>query len=163
MFLADEIPGGYISEFVGLRAKVYSINAVSENPKERSKTKCKGVKSAVVPDHEAYKDCLLNGRIFMVSSNHITSKKHCVTTEQRVKIALRNSDDKRFIESDGITTLALGHKDSAHHRDLTVNHLEAMGVLTDDAELTSVGGFLPENTITITPVLDFFDSGEIYD
>ncbi len=63
----------------------------------------------MVPTHEQYLDCLRDNRLITTVSNHIVSRKHEVTTEQRVKVALRNSDDKRFILSDDITTLALGH------------------------------------------------------
>ena len=104
----DEAGGKIISEFVGLRAKLYSykmFNGVEEK-------KCKGVKKPVVKRSiafEDYKRCLFTGKEQLRTMNVIRSHKHEVYTEEINKIALSANDDKRIILKDGIHTLALGH------------------------------------------------------
>ena len=59
--MKDEAGGKIITEFVGLRAKLYSYK-IYEDPSEYKK--CKGVKKNVVKRcivHEDYKKCLSTG------------------------------------------------------------------------------------------------------
>ena len=104
----DEAAGKIITEFVGLRAKLYSFKM--EDGKENKK--CKGVKKQVVKDsitHEDYKTCLLTGKEILRKQNILRSYDHEVYTEEINKIALSAEDDKRYILSDGMDTLAWGH------------------------------------------------------
>ena len=104
----DETNGKIITEFVGLRAKLYSFKM--EDGKENKR--CKGVKKQVVEDsitHEDYKTCLLTGREILRKQNILRSYEHEVYTEEVYKIALSATDDKRYILSDGKDTLAWGH------------------------------------------------------
>ena len=104
----DEVAGKIITEFVGLRAKLYSFKM--EDGKENKR--CKGVKKQVVKEsitHEDYKTCLLSGKEILRKQNILRSYDHEVYTEEVNKIALSAEDDKRYILSDGKDTLAWGH------------------------------------------------------
>ena len=104
----DEAGGKIIKEFVGLRAKLYSYK-MQEG--EESK-KCKGVKKQVVEKsikHEDYKTCLRTGKEQLRKMNILRSYEQEVYTEEVNKVALSAEDDKRYILSDGVHTLAWGH------------------------------------------------------
>ena len=104
----DEAAGKIITEFVGLRAKLYSFKM--EDGKENKR--CKGVKKQVVKEsitHEDYKTCLLTGKEILRKQNILRSYDHEVYTEEVNKVALSAEDDKRYILSDGKDTLAWGH------------------------------------------------------
>ena len=104
----DEAGGKIIKEFVGLRAKLYSYKM---DEGEESK-KCKGVKRQVVTTsitHEDYKTCLRTGKEQLRKQNILRSYQHEVYTEEVNKVALSAQDDKRYILSDGVHTLAWGH------------------------------------------------------
>ena len=106
--MKDEAGGKIIKEFVGLRAKLYSF--IMDDGEETKK--CKGVKKQVVESsisHEDYKTCLTTGKEQLRKQNILRSYKHEVYTEEVNKIALSAQDDKRYILSDGIHTLAWGH------------------------------------------------------
>ena len=104
----DEVAGKIITEFVGLRAKLYSFKM--EDGKENKR--CKGVKKQVVKKsitHEDYKTCLLSGKEILRKQNILRSYDHEVYTEEVNKVALSAEDNKRYILSDGKDTLAWGH------------------------------------------------------
>ena len=106
--MKDEAGGKTIKEFVGLRAKLYSF--VMDDGEETKK--CKGIKKQVVKSsisHEDYKTCLLTGKEQLRKQNILRSYNHEVYTEEVNKIALSAQDDKRYILSDGVHTLAWGH------------------------------------------------------
>ena len=104
----DEAGGKIISEFVGLRPKLYAYK-MHEGKEEK---RCKGVKKAVVTrsiNFEDYKTCLFTGKPQTRTMNVIRSHRHELFTEEINKIALSANDDKRVILEDGIHTLAYGH------------------------------------------------------
>ena len=104
----DEAKGKNITEFVGLRAKLYSYKM--EEGKENKK--CKGIKKAVVEKsitHEDYKTCLTTGKEQLRRQNIIRSYEHTLYTEEVNKIALSAADDKRYLLKDSFDTLAWGH------------------------------------------------------
>ena len=106
--MKDEAAGKIIKEFVGLRAKLYSFKM---DEGEESK-KSKGVKKQVVATsitHEDYKTCLRTGKEQLRKQNILRSYEHEVYTEEVNKVALSAQDDKRYILSDGVHTLAWGH------------------------------------------------------
>ena len=106
--MKDEAGGKTIKEFVGLRAKLYSF--VMDDGEETKK--CKGVKKQVVESsisHENYKTCLLTGKEQLRKQTILRSYNHEVYTEEVNKVALSAQDDKRYILSDGVHTLAWGH------------------------------------------------------
>ena len=104
----DEAGGKIISEFVGLRPKLYAYKMHDGKEEKR----CKGVKKAVVKrsiNFEDYKTCLFTGKPQTRTMNVIRSHRHELFTEEINKIALSANDDKRVILEDGIHTLAHGH------------------------------------------------------
>ena len=103
----DEVGGRQITEFVGLRAKLYSYVMGGNDHK-----KCKGVKKSVVKKsitHQDYKECLLSGEEQLRKMNFIRSELHDVYTVEINKVALSADDDKRIILNDKCSTLAYGH------------------------------------------------------
>ena len=105
----DEASGKQITEFVGLRAKLYSYR-VEESYEEK---KCKGVKKVVIKKtitFNDYKDCLFDNKPAMRKMNVIRSHLHTMYTETVNKIALSPFDDKRLIQKDNIHTFAYGYK-----------------------------------------------------
>ena len=110
--MKDELNGKCMVEFVGLRAKMYSVKYKSTSNEFQTMKKAKGVKKYVVKkhiDHEDYKKALFECKRYMHRMNSIRSEKHRVYTVGQNKSTLFSYDDKRYILSDGITTLAYGH------------------------------------------------------
>ena len=108
----DEACGKNITEFVGLRAKLYSYKIEEEDNKSIVVKKCKGVKQGVVKrgiNFDDYLCCLLKQYPQMRQMNVIGSIKHEIYTRTVNKVALSHEDDKRIIKEDGIHTYALGH------------------------------------------------------
>ena len=106
--MKDEAAGKIIKEFVGLRSKLYSF--IMDDGGETKK--CKGIKRQVVESsirHEHYKTCLTTGKELLRKQNILRSYNHEVYTEEVNKVALSALDDKRYILSDGMHTLAWGH------------------------------------------------------
>jgi hypothetical protein len=110
--MKDESEGFPIKEFVGLRPKLYSILMCNgDNDK-----KAKGVKKPVIKKQLSHQKFLnsLYARTAdelqsKVSFKTISSFKHRVFTENAEKSALSPLDSKRWIQDDGISTLALDH------------------------------------------------------
>lgn len=109
--MKDENSGKIMREFAGLKAKAYAY--IVENNEESSKTikKVKGVKHSVVKklQFNQYREAILSKRTFYGEQRVIRSRSHKLYTEIIKKISLNYMDDKRYILSDGINTLAWGH------------------------------------------------------
>ena len=104
----DELGGKIITEFVGLRPKLYSFVTMN-NVEEK---KCKGIRKTVVKNKISfnnYKKCLFEKSVIMKEQYNIRSYDHQLFTEKQNKVALSPFDDKRYILEDGIHTLAWGH------------------------------------------------------
>ena len=107
--MKDELGGVLIKEFVGLRAKMYSVLSAND---DKHMKKAKGVKKNVVKKqlcHQDYKDCLFLEKKYMHSMNTIRSDKHQLYTVKQNKTSLAPYDDKRYLLDDGITSLPYGH------------------------------------------------------
>ena len=103
----DEMNGQLIYEYVGLRAKMYSILWAQGTVKT-----CKGINRAVnklVLKHSMYKDCLMQTEYRVDNMVRIGSEAHQLYTYQGNKISLSPFDDKRYVLDDKISTLAYGH------------------------------------------------------
>ena len=89
-----ETNGNPITEFVGLKSKMYSFTTENKNVK-----KAKGVKTNVIKQditHEDYKDCLFNDTtVKLYKMNTIRSYAHEIYSIELNKISL-SSLDKRF-------------------------------------------------------------------
>ena len=108
----DEAGGLIISEFVGLRAKLFSFRILKTAAEIFEKKKCKGIKKAVVKKHitfDDYKRCLFNNVNQMRSMNVLRSCNHEIFAETVNKVALSYNDDKKIICKDGIHTYSYGH------------------------------------------------------
>ena len=104
----DEAAGVRITEFIGLRSKMYSY--VKEN-QTGGKT-AKGIKKSVIKNdvkHEDYKRVLLNEEQIYHKMKTIRSQRHQLGSYEINKVSLSCFDDKRYLLADGISSLAYGH------------------------------------------------------
>ena len=96
------------SEFVGLRAKMYSLQCKSKSTK-----KVKGVQKHYVRTklrHESYLRVLDNSIPYTTCKFRVfRSTNHVINTVEVKKICICAFDDKRYLLDDGIRTLAYGH------------------------------------------------------
>ena len=105
--MKDEFHGIPISEYIGLRSKMYSISC-----NDVIKKRANDVKKCVVKNilrHETYKSVLINKLQRKDQQSMIRSINNELYTIQQSKISLSCFDDKRWIQDDGIHTLAYGH------------------------------------------------------
>ena len=105
--MKDETPAEPIEEFVGLRAKMYSIKT-----SDKEKKTAKGVTKAVVRNrirHVHYREILENAGARRDKMRMIRNERHQMYTVEVNKTSLSAYDDKRYILEDGIHTLAYGH------------------------------------------------------
>ena len=104
----DEAAGMPITEFVGLRSKMYSY---TKDNRTGSKT-AKGIKKIVIKKnitHENYKETLFNNKQMCHTMKTIRSQNHELGSYKINKVSLSCFDDKRFILEDGIKSYAYGH------------------------------------------------------
>jgi len=97
------------SEFVGLRAKMYSLKAPGKCHK-----KAKGIQKRFVSKHVRHEQ-FLNVLRKTTSNTKATfrtfrSTNHVLNTVELTKLCLSAFDDKRYILHDGVCTLAFGHR-----------------------------------------------------
>ena len=100
-----------ISEFVGLRSKLYAYVCPDVKTKPEHKT-AKGIQKVNIEKDlrfENYKQCLFEGSQMYCHIDMIRSRKHQLYISSMNKKALCSDDDKRWTLNDGITTLAYGH------------------------------------------------------
>ena len=107
----DELNGEPLQEFIGLKAKMYSLK-YHRNGKIVEEKKAKGVKKCVVKkriSHDDYLSCLFDDVTIYRDSTSIRSIGHQLYTLKQNKKSLSAFDDKRYILDDGISTLPHGH------------------------------------------------------
>ena len=102
--MKDEFKGNIMSEFVGLKSKMYSLIGVDDE----EVTKAKGVNKKI--RHKEFADVLFNKKVIRRNMKRIQSKLHRVGTYNVCKISLSCFDDKRYI-LEGVNRLAYFHKD----------------------------------------------------
>jgi hypothetical protein len=105
----DETNGIPPVEFVGLRAKMYSLLVSKNDP---PKMTAKGIKKGFVKQnvkHDMFLDALRNKTTTTARFHSFQSKNHSIRTVEITKACLSAYDDKRYILDDGMTTLAYGH------------------------------------------------------
>lgn len=119
--IKDESFGSVITEFIGLRAKMYSIlsqDMIFNNGKSYRESKGKGVQKILFTDeydvnnrieHDDYKFILESKSNIIRTNRGIRSYKHKLYSIEVDKLALSAYDDKRYLLDDGIDTLAYGH------------------------------------------------------
>ena len=104
----DEACGVPITEFIGLKSKMYSY--MKDNA-GGGKT-AKGIKKQVIKKdirHEDYKHVLFNNKRMHHIMRVIRSNYHQLGSFKLNKISLSCFDDKRYIHDNGITSYAYGH------------------------------------------------------
>ena len=104
--MKDEFGGIIITEFAGLKSKMYSIKKI--DGKEHNTVK--GVSTAT--EFNNFKDVLFNKKIIRNKMKRIQSKKHKLGTYETDKNFLSCFEDKRYVLDDGIYTLSYFHKNS---------------------------------------------------
>lgn len=111
----DEMKGEIITDFVGLRSKMYCVRSKGiENKKIKinEKKKAKGVKKYILKnsvDFDDYLNCIKNNWSIIRDQNTFRSNKHIVFSVNQTKVALSPLDNKRFILNGNIETLPWGH------------------------------------------------------
>jgi hypothetical protein len=102
----DEMNGQMITEFVGLRSKVYCIKTINDVIK-----KAKGVKKPIVRGFQIsdYEKTLFERKVIKRKNILFKSIKHEIFTQSVNKVALSANDDKRLISDNQIFTKAWGH------------------------------------------------------
>ena len=103
--MKDEFKGKIISEFAGLKSKMYTLISVDTE----EVTKAKGVNKKL--RHKEFVNVLSNKKVIRHNMKRIQSKLHRIGTYDVCKISLSCFDDKRYVLDDGVNTLAYFHKD----------------------------------------------------
>ena len=112
----DETLGAPITEFVGLRPKMYSFLTLVDpaTGATKGKHRAKGIQYAASAQqlrHANYLEQLERPAENRISNKRIGSKLHVIYSMSVEKRALCAFDDKRFLLEDGAHTLAYGHRD----------------------------------------------------
>ena len=103
--MKDEFGGVIVTEFVGLKSKMYSMKKIDG----KEYNTAKGV--SIATEFDKFKDVLFNEKIIRHKMKRIQSKKHKLELMKLTKY-LSCFDDKRYVLDDEIHTLAYFHKDS---------------------------------------------------
>jgi hypothetical protein len=130
----DETSSKPITEFVGLRPKMYSFTTLQEANSSRTceKMRAKGIQRAALKRirHEDYLKQLRAPEENRLMNRRIGSHLHKLYTYEFPKRGLCAFDDKRYIEDDGITTLAHGHHRLTDAKRAVHNYEAQRNVLT---------------------------------
>jgi len=107
-YMKDENNGRIMTEFVGLRSKMYASRV---NGKDKDK-KLKGVKKHIIKNRitfDDYLNCLNEDKETFVEQKLIHAVQHNVSTTLQTKLALSSRDDKRYLIKGSFETLPWGH------------------------------------------------------
>ena len=129
--MKDECAGKPISEYVGLRSKMYSIMTGCE----KNIKKAKGVKKNVIKKqikHEQYKQALFSKKQMWHGMKMLRSDGHEIYGVHVNKISLSPFDTKRWISEDGVNTRAYGYNNQIEEMESLFSNIEM-----DDIELTN--------------------------
>ena len=102
--MKNEFGGIIISEFAGLKSKIYSIKKI--DGKEHNTAK--GV--SIATEFDKLKDVLFNKKLLHTKWKEFKVKKDKLGTYEIDKISLSCFNDKRYVLDDGIYTLSYFHK-----------------------------------------------------
>ena len=120
--MKDELDGNILLEFIGLRAKSYAFQQLIQYENQDKNwdegeildvKKLKGIQKWVVKKNisfDNYYKCLFDQRVHYADTTSHHSFKHRIKTLSARKQALVSFNDKRYLMSDGITSLPFGHK-----------------------------------------------------
>ena len=111
-FFKDELGGKLsVSEFVGLRAKCYSMKLVNKQNENSEKKVCKGLGRLAIDKRlkfQHYKDCLFSFKDRRYDFHTIRSRKQNVKTVHIKKKAISHFDSKRWLFDCGIHSVPYG-------------------------------------------------------
>ena len=113
-FFKSETGPYFPSQFCGLRSKMYSLWTPTSDDPAHTFTKAKGVPKHYVKKrvrHEQYLHVLRGWNTTTCTFRTFRSKNHAISTRKLSKVCLSCIDDKRYLLSDGITSLPYGHRD----------------------------------------------------
>lgn len=106
--MKDECAGKIMTEFIGLRSKMYAYKTEEKNTVK----KLKGIKKSVIErkiQFEDYQRCLFDSENLLVTMNIIRSQKHNLFTIKQNKLDLSSKDEKRYVSKNSVNTLPYGH------------------------------------------------------
>ena len=103
--MKDEYGGIVISEFIGLKSKMYSIRDVHKNEKSIYKGHNSDIK------YSEFIDTQSNKKVIRHNMSGIRSINHILVTCENNNISLSAFDEKRYILDDGVNILPYGHQD----------------------------------------------------
>jgi hypothetical protein len=111
-FWKDELQGGRMKEFVGLRSKTYAFLLKEDEKETVLKSKCKGVTKGYKKtiNFDQFKKCIDTFSKTVLKQYHIRSSNHIVKTLQVEKTCFSSFDDKRYLMPCGIHSVAYGSK-----------------------------------------------------
>ena len=106
----DEMGGKYILEFVGLRAKMYSILKADGNSKATAKGVIGVVKEKLIT-HENYRQTLFHKKNMSHTGTKILQDRHHLYKADVKKISLSPFNDKKYIIREGskFKSYSFGH------------------------------------------------------
>ena len=109
-YFKDEFGGSFLLEFIGLRAKMYSILPLEGDKKATAKGINANVKDDVLT-HQDYKTSLFEKQQFTNKMPRIQAEKHQLYTIELEKKSLSPFNDKKWITRDGdiFTSYSYGH------------------------------------------------------
>lgn len=109
--MKDENNGRIMSEFVGLRAKLYAYKVIIDEKESSTKKRAKGVKASTLATitFDDYKKCLFQHENVKKAQCLIRSRKHIVETIKQQKLALSWNDDKRMLLRGSTNTVPWGY------------------------------------------------------
>ena len=109
-YFKDEFGGRLLLEFIGLRAKMYSILPLEGGKKATAKG-INGIVKDEIITHSNYKQSLFNKQQFTHKWGGIQQEKHELYTVEVEKKSLSPFNDKKWITRDGdiFTRYSFGH------------------------------------------------------
>jgi hypothetical protein len=107
-YLKSEYGNQIVKQFVGLKAKLYSILYGTNSSKSTAKGLQKSILKKFV-NHEHYISVLQKNNALVSTIRRIQSKNHELSTIEQQKMIFHPMDDKRYILDDGINTIPFGH------------------------------------------------------
>ena len=112
-FMKDECRGKIMTEFIGLRSKLYTYKILGEKDEKK---KAKGVKSSTLKTitFDDYKQSLFSFQNLIRTQHPIRSRKHDVHSITQDKVTLSWQDDERKLIPGTTDTLPWGYKNAAY-------------------------------------------------
>ena len=107
--MRDDFKGKIISEFIGLKSKMYLLIAVDNEEVKKAKGDNRNFAKKI--RRREFVDVVFNKKLIRHKMRRIQSKLHRNETYDVSKISLFCFDDKRYILDDAINSIAYFHND----------------------------------------------------